>query len=478
MSIQKSVGQKFKSYYDFLHRYDRGGSELINAHPSYSLEKAGAYIARSFATWKTNDSGETTRLTYSFIKESDKSIEKLFSEKGLGELSEFNQQQKEQAKLSLQSWADVANISFSEARSGIKGDITFGNFSSSIKDIGAFAFYPNDKLYNGQTWFSVSTNSSPVIENYARSTLTHEIGHALGLKHPGPYNSGVGNPTYADARYAEDTQGYSIMSYWSETHTQQSFAKSSVWSIFTGKNQAYPAAPMIDDIYAIQKKYGANNEARTGDTTYGFNSNTERDFYSINSQSDKPVFAVWDAGGNDTFDFSGFSHEQRVNLNEQSFSDVGGMRGNVSIAKGVTIENAIGGSGDDIIIGNKVSNDLRGGNGGDVIFGGEGADILFGGGGRDIFLYEKISDSLFASPDQIMDFTKGQDKIDISKLLQSNGGLSIEFVEQFTGKSGESVLTYDRSENHGSLSIDFSGNGITDFRVEITGQAFVSDIIA
>ena len=87
----------------------------------------------------------------------------------------------------------------------------------------------------------------------------------------------------------------------------------------------------------------------------------------------KLIFAVWDAGGNDTFDFSGYTANQRINLNEKSFSDVGGLKGNVSIAAGVTIENAIGGSGNDVIVGNAANNVLKGG---------AGNDVLFGGGGR------------------------------------------------------------------------------------------------
>ena len=209
----------------------------------------------------------------------------------------------------------------------------------------------------------------PATEDYGRQTFTHEIGHALGLSHPGDYNAGEGNPTYRDATYAEDTRQFSLMSYWSETNTG-------------GDNGGhYAAAPLLDDIAAIQHLYGANLSTRTGDTVYGFNSNTGRDFLSTTSNSQKLIFAVWDAGGNDTFDFSGYTANQRINLNEKSFSDVGGLKGNVSIAAGVTIENAIGGSGNDVIVGNAANNVLKGGAGNDVLFGGGGADELWGGSG-------------------------------------------------------------------------------------------------
>ena len=67
----------------------------------------------------------------------------------------------------------------------------------------------------------------------------------------------------------------------------------------------------------------------------------------IDSASEKVVFAVWDAGGTDTFDFSGYSQNQIINLCAGQFSDVGGLTKNVAIAQGVTIEHAKGGSGDD-----------------------------------------------------------------------------------------------------------------------------------
>jgi serralysin len=114
---------------------------------------------------------------------------------------------------------------------------------------------------------------------------------------------------------------------------------------------------------------------RADNTTYGFGSNTGRDYYSATSASSKLVFSVWD-GGDDTLNFSGFTQNQKINLNEGSFSDVGGLVGNVSIAYGVTVENAVGGSGNDLLIGNSAVNHLFGGAGNDILYGGGGADAV------------------------------------------------------------------------------------------------------
>ncbi|WP_196491995.1 M10 family metallopeptidase C-terminal domain-containing protein, partial [Pseudomonas fluorescens] len=242
-----------------------------------------------------------------------------------------------------------------------------------------------------------------------------------------------------------------------------------------GGVEAYASGPLIDDIAAIQKLYGANFNTRATDTTYGFNSNTGRDFLRATSNADKLVFSVWDGGGNDTLDFSGFTQNQKINLTATSFSDVGGLVGNVSIAKGVTIENAFGGSGNDLIIGNQVANTIKGGAGNDLIYGGGGADQLWGGAGSDTFVYGASSDSKPGAADKIFDFTSGSDKIDLSGITK---GAGVTFVNAFTGHAGDAVLTYASGTNLGTLAVDFSGHGVADFLVTTVGQAAASDIVA
>lgn len=96
------------------------------------------------------------------------------------------------------------------------------------------------------------------------------------------------------------------------------------------------------------------------DTTYGFNSNSGLPASTLTSASDKPRFKVKDEGGIDTLDFSRFTQNQIIDLHAGSLSDVGGMKGNVSIDASTTLENAVGGSGNDLMIGNHVNNRLRG----------------------------------------------------------------------------------------------------------------------
>nr|WP_256262741.1 M10 family metallopeptidase C-terminal domain-containing protein [Pseudomonas gingeri] len=422
----------------------------------------------------------------------------------------FNSQQQDQTRLSLQSWSDLANVSFRESPSGGgDGHFYLGNYQAS-EEVDGTAFNLNFFGNSDQTayvWVKASDtytiNKTPELNNYARLTLTHEIGHGLGLGHPGYYNYDEASPpNYKnDAEYVQDTVGYSVMSYWLENNGGHDFSQDYIeylqenysslsWalgapiiaayeaymlsSLSEDHLQTYSSAPLIDDISAIQQLYGANMSTRVDDTIYGFNSNTGRDFLSITSAADKPVFAVWDAGGNDTLDFSGYHQNQSINLNELSFSDVGGLTGNVSIARGVTLENAIGGSGDDLMVGNLAANELKGGAGDDLLYGSAGGDRLWGGAGKDTFLFIDALDSPTDASDRIMDFVSGEDKIDLSGIT---GGTALNFVSGLTGKAGDAVLAFATDTGLGTLEIDFSGTGKADFLVTTVGQAATTDIV-
>ena len=461
-----------------LYYHERGGY-LINNKESLSTHKAGENISRLERTWNGKDvTGEEVALNYSFPEwiHDKKNLNKLFTQ-NTG-LSQFTDDQKEQARLSLQSWSDVANITFTEVSPDSHAHITFGNYegtgqANSISPLSESGDDYREHSVDGQTWFNIKyvetgdgiyQNLHPKLGNYGRESFTHEIGHSLGLLHPGSYNAGQGTPTYeANAGYAEDTLQFSLMSYWHESNTG-------------GDNGGeYAAAPLMDDIAAIQYLYGANMTTRTGDTIYGFHSNTERDFYSATNSDQKLIFTVWDAGGEDTLDFSCYSQDQRINLNEGSFSDIGGLKGNVSIAVGVTIENAIGGSGNDVIAGNNADNIIKGGDGDDIIYGGGGQDQLWGGSGQNVFVYAELNDSLASAPDKIWDFETGKCKVDLSSFyLGDKGNDFIRFVDHFSGKGGEALLSYDALNNLSELALNVNGGSSPDFLVQIVGQTNIA----
>jgi serralysin len=246
--------------------------------------------------------------------------------------------------------------------------------------------------------------------------LMHELLHALGLPHTGDYDP---NGSYeADALYRQDSNQYSVMSYWQAAKTGADHV--------AGGYIYFAATPMIHDIAALQKLYGANMEARTGDTVYGFNSTADRPAYDI-AQNPLPIFSIWDAGGVDTLDLSGFAAAARIDLREGAFSDAGGFTRNISIAYDVIIENAIGGGGADSITGNGAANLLEGG---------LGNDVLKGGGGIDTASYASAAAAVAVS----LAFTAAQD-------TGAAGSDSLSGIENLSGSAYADTLRGNASAN-------------------------------
>lgn len=298
----------------------------------------------------------------------------------------FTQARIDAALRAITAWSSVANIHVSAAPAGTTGEIAFASLPSLPYDLhgtDAFTFVPpksgvlDNSFTAGQIFLNDSSRAFASGDysdgSYAYSTFLHEIGHALGLKHPfSRILNGVERnegPYFADPSW--NSTRYTVMAY-------QSLGPA-------------PFTPMLLDIAAIQWLYGANAE------TNAENGNV----YSFSITNGWPVQAIWDAGGSDDVIFGGNeSANLTIDLNPggQSFYETtlsSGAQGRVEIHIAFTplradgsidplyasnyIENAIGGSGHDSIQGNDGANRLEGRGGVDWIHGGSGDDVLVGG---------------------------------------------------------------------------------------------------
>ena len=240
--------------------------------------------------------------------------------------------------------------------------------------------------------------------------VLHEIGHALGLKHP--HDGGLaGYTTYQDAGLSNLDDGFlTLMSY---------DPTSSIWEY------GWASTPLPLDIIAAQTIYGANTTTHAGNTTHSL-------------LDDGLLRTVYDVSGTDTLDASNIDKGITLRLAQGNSTTVDTLS-TVYIAVNTVIENAIGTFFNDTIYGEKGDNTLQGWSGNDLIFGGLGDDLILGQDGNDE-LQGGLGDDNLQGGDGA-DLMAGQDGND--RLFGQNGNDQLQGgagLDIFKGGSGNDTL--------------------------------------
>jgi len=319
----------------------------------------------------------------------------------------FSTKQKNAAKYVLDTaFGNSANNGFSvEGFTALKvsaGSSSSANlrYAMSKDPEAAWAYYPSQSEEGGDLWFGYEYNDdAPVAGNYEWITILHETGHALGLKH-GHEREGK----FKALPSSVDSMEYSVMTY-------RGYIGAPTGGGYHNEQYGFAQSFMMLDIAALQRMYGADFSTNSGKTVYKWKPGSGDTFVNgkvgIDAASGADanrIFAtIWDGGGTDTYDLTAYKTGVKIDLRpgkHSLFSDdqlafLGGgpndgfARGNIFNAllyKNDTrslIENAKGGSGSDVILGNQARNTLTGGSGNDKLYGYGGKDKLSGGSGND-----------------------------------------------------------------------------------------------
>ncbi|WP_212522741.1 M10 family metallopeptidase C-terminal domain-containing protein [Actibacterium sp. MT2.3-13A] len=322
----------------------------------------------------------------------------------------FTAFERRQILSALEQFEQYTNLRFHETTSEDAAEFRLGSFELDEYDAIAFMMPPGD-VHSGFMAFDPdylqardADSGNPLLARggFIYAVLLEELGHGLGLAHPHDEGGastilqGVDAPT-GSYGVGNLNQGVYTMMGWTEGWPAGPYGREYYDGIYTLVNDfGYEATPMALDVAVLQRSYGSNLGWATGNNVYLLpETNGAGTFFEC----------IWDAGGIDTIRYGGAA-DATIDLRPaRLLGEVGGggyvsyadgIRGGYTIAARTEIENATGGSGDDLLTGNAADNLLQGRTGNDILSGLDGQDTLLGGDGHDRLVGGGGSDEIWA----------------------------------------------------------------------------------
>lgn len=305
-----------------------------------------------------NGVGAATRptfLTYSFDLGASTSFDGVFSAAFLGSFQAFTSAEQEIARQALRAWADVSGLTLFEVPAGL-GDIRFGAYDfaqgpEDLRDSLGFAYTPFVLAFADGAWEEDFGGDVFIdIGAVTFDTLVHEVGHALGLKHP--FEEGlILDPSLDDL-------AHTVMTY------------NPVGGPATGLGTL--------DVLAVQQLYGgaATDGAQAASWTW-----------------DAARLELRQAGGAGADFLAGVAVADRISAG--AGDDYVMARGGADLIDGEDgADTLAGGSGADTVNGGAGADVIDGDDGDDTLNGGSGDDDLWGMVGNDTLAGETGNDTL------------------------------------------------------------------------------------